>query len=94
MFTFSEPVSDSTLDTASLGSPSSSDSSEWPDPFVIPDFSHDVEFQLRVADDAYAKDGTVMVISKGVKSEILDRLANISLYQKSLPIHVKTIAKT
>ncbi|KAK0155369.1 Sterile alpha motif domain-containing protein 3 [Merluccius polli] len=84
LFTFSEPVSDSTLDTASLSSqnsaspepPSSGDSSKWPDPFVIPDFSHDVEFQLRVANDAYAKDGAVTVISKSVKSEILDRLAD------------------
>ncbi|CAL8290696.1 unnamed protein product [Arctogadus glacialis] len=84
LFTFSEPVSDSTLDTASLSSqnsaspepPSSGDSSEWPDPFVISDFSHDVEFQLRVANDAYAKDGAVTVISKSVKSEILDRLAD------------------
>uniref|UniRef100_A0A8C5BH97 Uncharacterized protein n=1 Tax=Gadus morhua TaxID=8049 RepID=A0A8C5BH97_GADMO len=92
LFTFSEPVSDSTLDTASLSSqnsaspssqnsaspepPRSGDSSEWPDHFVISDFSHDVEFQLRVANDAYAKDGAVMVISKSVKSEILDRLAD------------------
>lgn len=94
LFTFPEPLSDSTLDTASLSSqsaascspPSSStaspsplsggDLTEWPDPFVIPDFSYDIEFQLRVANDAYANDGTLMVISKGVKSEILDRLAN------------------
>ena len=92
LFTFSEPVSDSTLDTASLSSqnsaspssqnsaspepPRSGDSSEWHDHFVISDFSHDVEFQLRVANDAYAKDGAVMVISKSVKSEILDRLAD------------------
>lgn len=62
--------------TASPGPPSSGDSTEWPDPFVIPDFSHDVEFQLRVANDAYANDGTVMVVSKSVKSEILDRLAD------------------
>lgn len=71
LFTFSEPVCDSTLDTASLSSqitvnpspsssrtasPSSGDPTEWPDPFVIPDFSHDVEFQLRVENEAYAND--------------------------------------
>ncbi|XP_053296885.1 uncharacterized protein LOC128456654 [Pleuronectes platessa] len=94
LFTFPDPLSDSTLDTASPSSqsttsrclfsssntspspPSSGDLTEWPDPFVIPDFSHDVEFQLRVANDAYANDGTVMVVSKSVKSEILDRLAD------------------
>ncbi|XP_060770122.1 lactation elevated protein 1 homolog B isoform X3 [Neoarius graeffei] len=84
LFTFSEPLSDSTLDTANLSSqstvspsPSSSgDPTEWPDPFVFPDFTHDVEFQLRVANDAYANDGAVMVVSKSVKSEILDRLAD------------------
>lgn len=89
LFTFS----DSTLDTASLSSPSSQslrspssgtaspgpssgDVTEWPDPFIIPVFSHEVEFKLRVANDAYANDGAVMVISKSVKSEILDRLAD------------------
>ena len=94
LFTFLDPLSDSTLGTASRSSqsttsrrlssssttspspPSSGDLTEWPDPFVIPDFSHDVDFQLRVANDAYANDGTVMVVSKSVKSEILDRLAD------------------
>lgn len=36
-----------------------------------------LEFQLRVANDVYAKDGTLMAISKGLKSEILDGLADI-----------------
>lgn len=103
LFTFSEPVSDSTLDTASLSSPSSAslsppssgDSTEWPDPFVVPDFSHDVEFQLRVANDAYAKDGAVMVISKSVKSEILDRLADIISKITAYPSkdHFESVAK-
>ena len=58
-------------------SPSSSSSVGWPNLFVIPDFSHDIELQLSAANDAYAKDGRVMVISKGVMSEILDKLADI-----------------
>ncbi|XP_034542093.1 uncharacterized protein LOC117814722 [Notolabrus celidotus] len=77
LITFSDAVSDSTLDTASLSSPSNNSSVEWPDPFIIPDFSHDVELQLTAANDAYAKEGTVMVVSKGVKSEILDKLADM-----------------
>uniref|UniRef100_A0A8C9RYD4 Uncharacterized protein n=1 Tax=Scleropages formosus TaxID=113540 RepID=A0A8C9RYD4_SCLFO len=74
LFTFSDSVSDTTLDTTSSRSPTSASSVEWPDPFVIPDFSHDAELQLSAANDAYARDGTVMVISKGVRSEILDKL--------------------
>ncbi|XP_029959722.1 sterile alpha motif domain-containing protein 3-like [Salarias fasciatus] len=99
---FTEPVSDSTLDTASLssltssiGSPSSGDSPEWPDPFVIPDFSHDVELQLRRANDAYASNGTVMTISKSVKSEILDRLADTISKITAYPSkdHYESVAK-
>lgn len=95
LFTSSEGGSDSTLDTVSFDSPSSCDSAEWPDPFVIPAFSHDVELQLRAANDAYAQDGTVMVISKGVKSEILDRLADIISKITAYPKkdHYESVAK-
>lgn len=62
--------------TASHGPPGSGDTTEGPDPFIIPDFSQDVEYKLRIANDAYANDGGVMVVSKSVKSEILDRLAD------------------
>ncbi|XP_074531064.1 uncharacterized protein LOC141794243 [Halichoeres trimaculatus] len=108
LFTFSEPLSDSTLDTASLSSQSprssttanpspgsSGDSTDWPDPFVIPGFSHDVEFQLRAANDAYANDGTVMVISKSVKSEILDRLADCITKITPYPtkVNLESVAK-
>ncbi|KAI9514159.1 hypothetical protein NQZ68_035623 [Dissostichus eleginoides] len=88
VFTSSEVVSDSTLDD----SPSSSHSTEWPSPFVIPAFSHDVEYQLRAANDAYAQDGTVMVISKGVKKVKYWTDLRIS-YPKSQPIPTKTIMK-
>nr|XP_033944583.1 uncharacterized protein LOC117450756 isoform X2 [Pseudochaenichthys georgianus]XP_033944584.1 uncharacterized protein LOC117450756 isoform X2 [Pseudochaenichthys georgianus] len=95
LFTSSEVVSDSTLDTVSFDSPSSSQSTEWPDPFVVPAFSHDVEYQLRAANDAYAQDQTVMVISKGVKSEILDRLADIISKITAYPNkdHYESVAK-
>uniref|UniRef100_A0A3B3Q438 Uncharacterized protein n=1 Tax=Paramormyrops kingsleyae TaxID=1676925 RepID=A0A3B3Q438_9TELE len=77
LFTFPERISDSTSETASLSSASSASPVEWPNPFAIPNFSHDVELQLSAANDAFAKDGTLMVISKGVKSEILDKLADV-----------------
>ncbi|KAF7640950.1 hypothetical protein LDENG_00003460, partial [Lucifuga dentata] len=65
------------MDTASLSSSCSAGSVEWPSPFVIPSFSHDVELQLKEADDTYAKDGTLMTMSRSVKSDILDKLADI-----------------
>ncbi|XP_065123038.1 sterile alpha motif domain-containing protein 3-like [Paramisgurnus dabryanus] len=77
LFTASDSVSDLALQTTSLSAPTAASSVEWPDPFFIPDFSHDVELQLSAANDAYARNGTVMVISKSVKSEILDKLADV-----------------
>lgn len=77
----------SDIPTANIDSPGICDSTQWLDRFVIPAFSHDIELQLRAANNAYAKDGTVMVISKSVKSEILDRLADsmskITAYPKT-----------
>lgn len=78
LFTTDTAVSDSTLDTASLTSLSGgeSDSQQWPEPFPIPEFSHDVELTLQEANGSYAKDGSVMVIPKGMKTDILDTLAD------------------
>lgn len=76
LFTADAVLSDSTLDTCSLPSLSSVDSVEWPDPFLIPQFSHDVELQLKEANCRYAKDGSVIVIPKGLKTDILDTLAD------------------
>ncbi|KAI4820852.1 hypothetical protein KUCAC02_028819 [Chaenocephalus aceratus] len=67
----------STLDTCSLLLVSSGDSVEWPNPFPVPQFSHDVELLLTQANLRHAKDGSVMVIPKGVKTDILDTLADI-----------------
>lgn len=52
------PDSVAVPNTSSLPS-CSEDSLEWPDPFVIPQFSYDVEAQLREANCRYVKDGTV-----------------------------------
>ncbi|XP_059190914.1 uncharacterized protein LOC131973083 [Centropristis striata] len=89
-----DDVSDSTLDTSSLPSVSG-DSVEWPDPFPIPQFSHDVELQLQEANCRYAKDGSAMVIPKGIKTDILDTLADsmskISAYPQR--DHYESVAK-
>ncbi|KAL7868757.1 hypothetical protein SRHO_G00101410 [Serrasalmus rhombeus] len=71
-----------TLDTASLSSLSSSSLEDtptcrrlWPDPFVIPKFSYDVELKLKRGNEAFQENGTLLNISKDTKSEILDKLA-------------------
>ncbi|XP_017165624.1 uncharacterized protein LOC103461900 [Poecilia reticulata] len=92
---FTADDSDSTLDTGSLSSPSSAVFVQWPDPFPIPKFSHDVELQLKEANCRYAKDGCVTVISKTLKTDILDTLADgmskISAYPERQ--HYENVAK-
>ncbi|XP_048121850.1 uncharacterized protein LOC125309168 [Alosa alosa] len=97
LFTANTACSDSTLDIASLPSVSSgeSDSQQWPEPFPIPEFSHDVELTLQEANGRYAKDGSVLVIPKGMKTDILDTLADsmskISPYPERQ--HYENVAK-
>lgn len=72
---------DSTLDTASLSSssleegPSGTQTRQLPQPFIIPAFSFDVELKLRQGNEAYHRDGTLLDVSKNMKSDILDKLA-------------------
>lgn len=72
---------DSTLDTASLSSssleesPSGTQTRQLPQPFVIPAFSFDVELKLKQGNEAFHRDGTLLDISKDMKSDILDKLA-------------------
>ncbi|XP_034534575.1 uncharacterized protein LOC117809017 isoform X2 [Notolabrus celidotus] len=83
---------DSTLDTASLSSSSSLDESpggsqtrQLPQPFVIPSFSFDVELKLRQGNEAYHKDGTLLDVSKDMKSDILDKLAEVIYVHNPYP---------
>lgn len=72
---------DSTLDTTSLSSssleegPSVTQTRHLPEPFIIPAFSFDVELKLRQGNEAYRRDGTLLDVSKNMKSHILDKLA-------------------
>lgn len=59
---------DSTLDTASLSSSleegtSGGQTSQLPQPFVIPAFSFDVELKLKQGNEAYHTDGSLIDIS-------------------------------
>ncbi|KAA0708080.1 hypothetical protein E1301_Tti018750 [Triplophysa tibetana] len=64
-------------------------------PFPIPEFSHDVELTLQEANGRYAKDGSVLVIPIGMKTDILDTLADsmskISPYPERQ--HYENVAK-
>ncbi|KAM8766835.1 uncharacterized protein AB9X84_005935 [Acanthopagrus schlegelii] len=90
-----DDFSDSTLDTSSLPSVSSGDAVKWPDPFPIPQFSHDVELQLRDSNYRYTKDGTVMVVPKRLKTDILDILADSMSKITAYPErdHYESVAK-
>ncbi|XP_056336527.1 uncharacterized protein LOC130247306 isoform X3 [Danio aesculapii] len=83
--------SDFTLDTASissnLSSPSSSTVREerWPQVFVIAKFSYDIEFRLRKANEVYEKQKTTMDVTRDVKTEILETLAETMYSFKAYP---------
>lgn len=76
----SSPESDSTLDTASFDTSSKSSgetpsrSKHWPDPFIIPSFSYDIELKLRRGNEAYEKDGSLLALTSDVKTDILDKI--------------------
>ncbi|KAK0137890.1 Sterile alpha motif domain-containing protein 3 [Merluccius polli] len=76
----------SSLDTASLPSSSNSPrtsvgpspgrrSSLWPSPFPVPNFSYDVELRLQKGNDVYKDRGTLLNITRDIKSEVLDKIA-------------------
>ncbi|XP_027035503.1 uncharacterized protein LOC113664096 [Tachysurus fulvidraco] len=81
---------DFTLDTASIPSNLSSPSStvreeRWPPVFQIPNFSYDVEFRLRKANEVYEKQNTTMDVKRDDKSEILEKLAETIYSFKANP---------
>lgn len=61
----------------------------------LPQFSHDVELQLKEANVRYDKNGCVMMIPKGLKTDILDtladRMSNINAYPERH--HYEDVAK-
>ncbi|KAL7880307.1 hypothetical protein SRHO_G00025610 [Serrasalmus rhombeus] len=74
----SEQLSDtpSKADTEILSNSSSLERvGQWPEDFDIPLFSVDVEYRLRQGNLAHLKDGALLKITKELKHEILERLA-------------------
>lgn len=88
----------SSLDTASLSSskgPSPSPSpttsrnlrsaSEWPSPFPIPTLSLDIELKLRKGNEAYDKTKKGIDVTRDIKTDILDKIAQASFDIKAYP---------
>ncbi|XP_055013188.1 uncharacterized protein LOC129410070 [Boleophthalmus pectinirostris] len=93
----SEIGSISSLDTASLHSsdspysPSSvirnymRSTSQWPHPFPIPSFSYDIELKLCKGNEVYEKTGVGLDVTRDIKMEILDKLAQQIFSIKAYP---------
>nr|XP_023674297.1 uncharacterized protein LOC111847394 [Paramormyrops kingsleyae] len=65
----------STADTEILSQSSHERQAQWPELFDIPCFSVDVEYRLRQANLLYLSDGTLLKVTKDLKHEILEKLA-------------------
>uniref|UniRef100_A0A1A8A8R1 Si:ch211-182e10.4 n=1 Tax=Nothobranchius furzeri TaxID=105023 RepID=A0A1A8A8R1_NOTFU len=59
--------------------------SEWPSPFTIPAFSYDVELKLRKGNDEYENTKKVVSITRDMKMDILDKIAQAVFEVKAYP---------
>ncbi len=77
----------STVDTEILSTAGSSPSlrRQWPEFFDIPNFSVDVEYRLRQADLLFMKDHLPMTLSRDMKHDILEKLAETMYGFKAYP---------
>lgn len=97
----SSPQSDYTLDTGSLDTSSGSSgetsgrSKHWPDPFIIPSFSYDIELKLRRGNEAYEKDGSLLITANDVKTDVLDKVGRAMFDYNAYPTQkqVEDVAK-
>lgn len=92
----SEALSDtaSSADTV-LVSTSQETKMPWPEVFFIPKFSVDVEYRLRQADLIYMRDGTLLKLTKELKHDILQKLAENIYSFKAYPTSsdIRDVAK-
>ncbi|KAI4876907.1 hypothetical protein NFI96_030219, partial [Prochilodus magdalenae] len=76
----------STMSSSTLSSASSSDTEilprseltlreQWPSTFEVPSFSVDIEYRLRQGNQIYMRDGKLMSVSRDMKHDILQKLA-------------------
>lgn len=56
--------------SSSLCSPSTTSSKHWPDNFIIPTFTYDVELRLRKGNEAHEKDGSLLTVTAAMKRDL------------------------
>ena len=81
--TFSDTSSQADTDILSISS--SDRSSQWQDVFEIPKFPIDVEYRLRLGNLLYLRDATYLKVTKELKHEILEKLAETMYAFKAYP---------
>ncbi|XP_076849675.1 sterile alpha motif domain-containing protein 3-like [Brachyhypopomus gauderio] len=64
---------------------SSERSSQWPEAFEIPKFAVDVEYRLRQGNLLYFRDGVCLKVTKELKHDILEKLAETMYSFKAYP---------
>ncbi len=75
----------STADTVILSTSSQERKTQWPKEFEIPYFTVDVEYRLRQGNLAYLKDSTYLKLTKELKHDILEKLAENMFSFKAYP---------
>ena len=58
----------------------------WPKEFIIPSFDHDVEFLLSKGNAVYKEHGTLLILPKGAKGSVLQKLTCAMYDYKAYPI--------
>lgn len=58
---------------------------KWPTPFPVPKFSYDVELKLCKGNDVYEKTKTGLDVTRDIKMEVLDKIAEAIFEIKSYP---------
>ncbi|XP_059213846.1 sterile alpha motif domain-containing protein 3-like [Centropristis striata] len=89
---------DTSSDTASMSSACSLTSpraKQWPDYFIIPTFTYDVELKLRKGNEAYKKDGSLLTVTAAMKRDILDRVGSAMYEYNAYPTskQIEDVAK-
>lgn len=75
----------SQADTDILSHSSLDRSLQWPEEFEIPKFPVDVEYRLRQGNLIYMRDSTYLKVTKELKHEILEKLAEVMYVFKAYP---------
>ncbi len=75
----------SQADTEIMSNSSLDRSFQWPEAFDIPKFSVDVEYRLRQGNLLYLRDATHPKVTKELKHDVLEKLAETMYALKAYP---------